>query len=664
MVQITDERNETLELTKDVYRLVFSHRAIIEAFPLQIYASGLAFSPSESILRRFFECPEWIVAKPATRPTWSPCIQTIEGYKNTVSSVAISSDNTMLAAVATDEMAKIWDLISGVCLRTFETEHVEKVDFSPNNNQLALFTSEKFEIWDPITGTCLKTMNGRFDSVSFSADGTHLALVNKRIIKIHNLATGVDLQTHTSQAYEIFRAVIFPSDCAQLEAGCSDDAVGPRSMRTDTGALMLTDRTFHATAIASVWGTSIIKVLDLATGKYIQTIDTSPGRDSVRWMEVALSPDGMRLASTGSDKNIISIWDLATGKWLQTLKNDSVRNFSETVVFSADGLRLASPKDGEIKIWDIVTGTCLQTFSGHQTYVASLAFSPDGLQLVSGAGDHTIKVWDLAADSSSQLLQDQIDSMALSPDGKRVALGLGGETVRIWDTATRTFLQTMKVPDGSYVIVYSPDSKQLATAGSGRITIWNAATGASLRALTDYAGAADLIAFSPSNSQLASRTGFKYLKIWDLTAGTCLHTIKLDYPFASTIAFSPGGTQLGCISHEGTIKIWDPFTGICLQTLEDCYLIEWKDWEVRSHIVMENLFASFSEEQHLYYNYTMPDLELSNDRTWILKRKKRVLWLPPDYRPVLLATHNNVLAIVTRFHEFLPLVFSFDDLDI
>ena len=31
---------------------------------------------------------------------------------------------------------------------------------------------------------------------------------------------------------------------------------------------------------------------------------------------------------------------------------------------------------------------------GHDAYVYALAFSPDGSMLVSGSGDHTVRVWD------------------------------------------------------------------------------------------------------------------------------------------------------------------------------------------------------------------------------------------------------------------------------
>jgi WD40 repeat protein len=36
----------------------------------------------------------------------------------------------------------------------------------------------------------------------------------------------------------------------------------------------------------------------------------------------------------------------------------------------------------------------LTRLRGHDAYVYSLAFSPDGTRLVSGSGDHTVRIWD------------------------------------------------------------------------------------------------------------------------------------------------------------------------------------------------------------------------------------------------------------------------------
>ncbi|KAG4437715.1 hypothetical protein IFR05_006798 [Cadophora sp. M221] len=64
----------------------------------------------------------------------------------------------------------------------------------------------------------------------------------------------------------------------------------------------------------------------------------------------------------------------------------------------------------------------LQTLEGHTSRVTSVAFSPDGKQIVSGSWDKTVRRWDAA--TGQQLLPaleghtDHVTSVAFSPDGK------------------------------------------------------------------------------------------------------------------------------------------------------------------------------------------------------------------------------------------------------
>jgi len=49
-----------------------------------------------------------------------------------------------------------------------------------------------------------------------------------------------------------------------------------------------------------------------------------------------------------------------------------------------------------VRIWDARTGELLEKLQGHGNAVQGVAFTPDGLGLVSGSSDKTLKYWDVS----------------------------------------------------------------------------------------------------------------------------------------------------------------------------------------------------------------------------------------------------------------------------
>jgi WD40 repeat protein len=73
-----------------------------------------------------------------------------------------------------------------------------------------------------------------------------------------------------------------------------------------------------------------------------------------------------------------------------------------------------------VRLWDTATEAPLQTLKGHSGSVRSVAFSPNGTQVVSGLYNQTVRLWDAATEAPLQTLKGHlsfVSSVAFSPNG-------------------------------------------------------------------------------------------------------------------------------------------------------------------------------------------------------------------------------------------------------
>lgn len=216
------------------------------------------------------------------------------------------------------------------------------------------------------------------------------------------------------------------------------------------------------------------------------------------------SPDSKILAFSENERRVCLL-SVESGEILHTFTPNGFASLA--ISFSPNNKILASVDNyNAVKLWNVESGEVQDTFS-ELSHVNAIDFSPDSRFLATGGG--RLVLWDLENKEAKPVLREDNKSIAtlcFSPDGKNLVSGHPDGTVTLWSVSDGKELYTINGSHkhGVHSVMFSPDGTFLVTTGYNELIIRDIDNGKNIHTL-NVKGAIVHLSFSPDGKILAMK---------------------------------------------------------------------------------------------------------------------------------------------------------------
>jgi WD40 repeat protein len=198
-------------------------------------------------------------------------------------------------------------------------------------------------------------------------------------------------------------------------------------------------------------------------------------------------------------------------------------------------------------------------------------------------------------------------------------------------------------------VAFSMDGKRVASGSyDGTVRIWDIGTGMLQQILEGHKDTVNTIAFSMDGKRVVSGSDDHMMRIWDADTSTLQQTMKRNNYSFNSVAFSMDGKWVVSGSSDGMVCIWDAGMRTLQQAFKRQSSCIWavtfspdgKQVETNHGILNLNSSESNPTSSHVE---SASKIQINNN--WVFVNRQRILWLPPDLRPICSVVQGYNIAI-------------------
>ncbi|MEK8050320.1 AAA family ATPase [Ideonella sp. DXS22W] len=349
-----------------------------------------------------------------------------------VTDADVSADGELLVSASADGTARVWSTrsVTPMALLRGHSNELERAFFGPGGSVITVSADQTLRRWRIAAPAVLDAAAHWQEALAFSPRGDQVLLCGEadqkdarhrqcRIAPLADMGQRKD------------------PDSERLEAA-PGDTVGAVSWRHDGRQVL------GRTATHDIYASRRPVLWDVATRRRITPEWLQ------QWTDASFSPARPELATSRpatapAAGGEVAVWAVTALDQAQPQPLLRLRGPLSTLppVIDSSGRWVAGAEHNDVLLWDRKTPQAEpQRLRGHAGTVRSLAFSADGMALVSAGSDRNARVWPLQAVAPGQapasvLLTGghsaAVMSAVFSPDGRFVATGGADNSVRVWD---------------------------------------------------------------------------------------------------------------------------------------------------------------------------------------------------------------------------------------
>jgi WD40 repeat protein len=284
-------------------------------------------------------------------------VSTLSGHSGWVNSIVVSSSRQIISG-GQDKTVKIWELDTGKHLRDLgnfflkgHSDRVNSIAISPDNIILASASEDRtVKVWDLVTYGRVYQLNhrGAVHCVTISPDNQFLASgCSNHEICIWHLGIGKEIKRFAER--DAIKALAFSPDGQTLIGATEDKTIKTWLVQNWSQQNLFFDYESSPDSFALSKDGNILAISYKNRKIKVINLDKREHLYSLSGQVVAISPDS-EIFATALDKEI-SLWKQETGELI--CPPIKVGNLVNSLAFSSDGLILVSGQGKEIKIWQI-----------------------------------------------------------------------------------------------------------------------------------------------------------------------------------------------------------------------------------------------------------------------------------------------------------------------